>query len=308
MGVRRLVEQPPWPTAAKPPPRPSRVCGEAVRASRPKRVAKTEPPRRARPGRPRPGRHPAGPPGPALRLRRAGLDGRDGGSRCPGQGALRRQVPRRLRRRARRRHRPHRHPHARCSAWSVAEPVLRPGRRRARRPRSPSGTPARAPTCSGSPCRRATRPPRSSRRRPEEAALGRRAACSRDVVGATRRPTRSWATWRRGGAPRAVWSAAAGGGLAAAAGRGRGADARPGGRGSVLVRARPARRGPARRRPHRRAGARPPRDADGRRRSGAALPRVPGGVAGDASDRGRHPRGRVRAGARPRAGGDLGRR
>ena len=151
--------------------------------------------------------------------------------RRAGQGALRRQGPRRLRRRARRRHRPHRHPHA-VAARGQPRAGAEPGRSPSSRARSPSGTPARAPTCSGSPSHRATRPPRSSRR-------PRRSRSSLD-------PGSAAAAWRAYPAAGAFlahlaerWLAAGGlvgparGGLAPPARRGGGATL-AGGRGSVL--------------------------------------------------------------------------
>ena len=153
-----------------------------------------------------------------------------------------------------------------------------PGGRRARRRCSPSATPAPAPTCSGSPSRRATRPPRSSRRPPRSR---RRSTSLRPAPPGrpTRRPTPSWATWSTAARPRAVWSALPGEDwprlLAAAA-----AATLAAGRGSVLCV--PDRRDVARLDAALTdaLGRRPPRRAHRRRRPGAALPRVPRGRRG----------------------------
>ena len=173
--------------------------------------------RRGRPGRARPGRHAAGPPRPPLRLRRAGVDGRHRGAGCPGQGAVRRQGPRRLRRPAQRRTPTTPAPSRRCGGWSA------PSRCSARRSPSspgcsPSATPAPAPTCSGSPYRPGTRPPRSSRRRPRSrSSVDTAAAAARvgGLPGGRRVPGPSGRRRR----PARGLVGAAGGGLATAARR-----------------------------------------------------------------------------------------
>ena len=309
-GRRRLVEQPPWPTArahARAPSRdPAGSAGDRARrpaatggrdraasrrSTRSRRSWSTRrwPTSTARSTTPcRPRWPTTAVPGARVKVRFAGKDAR------------------RLRRRARRRHRPHRHAHAAAPGGQPragAQPGDRRARRAARRAlrRHPRRrAPARGPA-----------PPRDHR---EEAVAAR---------GAGRR--------RRGVGPRRL-------------------AALPGGRtpSSPIWRA-VARRAPSGRRCPGRTGhgcspRRPRRDAG--RRAGAAcscvpdhrdvarldaaltavlgaghhvvltagagpgppLPRVPRRRPRHPADRGRHPRGRLRARPRPRAGGDLGRR
>ena len=198
----------------------------------------------------------------------------DARARRPGQGALRR--PRRSTASSSSGRRPTDHDGALTPLRRVvsAEPVLT-RRWRGSPVRSPSATPAPAPTCCGSPCRPATRPPRRSRsplphRRapvPDQEAAA-RAWAGHDAAEA------SWATSPTAARPRAVWHAAARGRLAAAAGPRRGRDARRG-PGRAAVRARRQGRRPPRRRARRRARPGPPRRAHRGRRPGGALPRLP---------------------------------
>ena len=303
---RRLVEQPPWPTAGESPPETLPGLRETVRAARPKRAAEDRGRSRAvdpvahvlvdtplaHLDRPFDYAVPASMaesavPGARVKVRFAGKD-LDG-------FVVARSRP----------HRPHRHAHA---AAAGRQPRARAptGGRRARR--------AARRALRRHPCRRAPARRPAPARDHGEAALRARGAGRRrprrrrSAPGApTRRPRRSSPTWP--------------------------AVARPGPSG------RPCRgrtgRGcsPRRRRPrspadaaacscvpdHRdvarldaaltaRPRARAPRGADRRRGAGPALPRVPGRLARHPSGRGRHPGRGVRAGPRPRAGGDLGRR
>ena len=129
-----------------------------------------------------------------------------GGGRRPGEGPVRRPGRRRVPGRAPQRLRPHR-PAGAAAPRRQRRARPQPRRSPRCRPRSPSGTPAPAPTCSGSRSRRGTPPPRRSRhprRRPRAS---------------TRPPDEAaWADHEHGpaflqhladgGAPRAVWSAA----------------------------------------------------------------------------------------------------
>ena len=253
------------------------------------------------------GRPAAGAPRPSVRLPRAGDDGRR--RAVPGARVKVRfagqDVDGFVLERARAPTTPARC--RRCAGWSAPSRCSPP--RSPRCPaRSPTATPAPAPTCCGWRFRRGTRRSRSEPRRAGPAASDRRR------VGP--RPGRALPGRCR---------------AARAAGRGRVARARSGPRcpattGPTLLaeavvgdaasgtrrarlRARPPRRRPARRRAARRgSGAGEPRRAHRRPRPGRALPRLPRGRTRSGPGRRRHPRRGVRAGARPRAGGDLGRR
>ena len=135
------------------------------------------------------------------------------------------------------------------------------------RPAGPSGRrPVRrhaAPTCSGSRCRRGTPRWRRSRARPPAARRARRRRRGRGLGAVRRRGGRS-AALAAGGSPRAVWSALPGADWPRLLATPR----RPplaSGRGALLVRARPPRRGPGRRGADRRPRRRPARDAHRRR-------------------------------------------
>ena len=168
-------------------------------------------------------------------------------------------------RRAGRAHRPHRHADP-AAPGGQPRAGAAPGRRRARRRCSPSATPAPAPTCSGWPSRPGTPPPRSSRRRPRSR--------SRSTPAAAARPGRRYPAADAFLAPPADGRLAACGVVGRCPGRtGRAllaaaaAATLAGGRGALLVRARPPRRRPARRRADRRARRRAPRRAHRRRRA-----------------------------------------
>ena len=140
----------------------------------------------------------------------------DGRARRPGEGAVRRPGRRRLRRRAGGRQRPPR-PARAAAAGRQRRAGAAPRGRRADARAWPSGTPAAAPTCCGSPCRPGTPPPRSEPSPPPppaDATAAGRGRLGRPPAGRPSSPTSPTAA-----APRAVWAAAPGDRLADAAGR-----------------------------------------------------------------------------------------
>ena len=232
----------------------------------------------------------------------------DGGARRPGQGPLRRAGRRRLRARAGRRRSEHAGRLAPLRRVVSAEPVLAPRSRRWP-PRSPTGTPAPAPTCCGWRSRRGTPPSRRSRRRRAEPVAARR----------RRRREAAWADYepgagvpappgRRRRSPRAVWPprpatdwptlvahAAAATVRRRAAARWSACPTHATSPGSTRALTAVLGPGPARR-------------ADRRPRPGRSATALPRGPPRRPAGRGRHPGGSVRAGPRPRPGRRLGRR
>ena len=227
-----------------------------------------------------------------------------------GEGAVRRPARRRLSSleraagtRARRRAGP-------AATGGLARTRAQP-RGRSRWPgRSPTGTPARWPTCCGWPCRRATPGSRPSHRAPAVPADRDR---RRDAGGWARYPSTAPRSWRAPAPaarpPRAVWSALPGRRLAGRARPAVAAAALAGGRGALVVRARPPRPAAGGR------GAAPSCSAPDRHvvltaEAGPAerYRRWLRGPPRPGARGARHPRRRVRPCPRPRPGRALGRR
>ena len=119
-----------------------------------------------------------------------------------------------------RRHRP-RGPLAPLRRVVSSEPVLHPAGAAPVARRWPTATPARWPTCCGSPCRRATPGSRRRSRKPAETRLDEPLdTLGRVLVGRTPAARRSSAGSATGESPRAVWTALPGRADWAAHGRG----------------------------------------------------------------------------------------